>query len=221
MNQHAFPSDIAFTPAVKAQQVRQRSRATYERMEAGRGWATKLTADVQQFIEQQISIFVATANSEGQPYIQHRGGPPGFLHVLDATTLAFADFSGNRQYISVGNLSENPRVHLFLIDYARKRRIKIWGVARVSEDTELLAKLTPPNYRARIERAIVIDVKAWDANCPQHIPQRFDAADVEQALSKRDNQIAELEAEVKRLRAELSQVVVNRMDGDGLKADRR
>jgi predicted pyridoxine 5'-phosphate oxidase superfamily flavin-nucleotide-binding protein len=201
MTKHPFPSDIAFTPAVKAVQLRQRSRAKYERMEKGRGWATKLTPAVKEFIGQQISFFMATTNTAGQPYIQHRGGPPGFLHVQDDTTLAFADFSGNQQYITLGNLSENPRVHLFLVDYAHRRRIKIWGTAKVIEDDpQLLATLVLPNYRAQPERAIVIAIEAWDENCPQHIPQRFEAADVEMALQSRDERIAALEVEINRLR---------------------
>jgi predicted pyridoxine 5'-phosphate oxidase superfamily flavin-nucleotide-binding protein len=152
-------------------------------------------------VAEQRSLFLATASAGGQPYVQHRGGPPGFLHVLDPHTLAFADFAGNRQYISLGNLSENPKVLLFLIDYAERRRVKIWGEAKVVEhDAALLARLAPAGYRARPERAIVIRVTAWDANCPQHIPQRLEAADVEAALAARDARIAELEAEVAALR---------------------
>jgi predicted pyridoxine 5'-phosphate oxidase superfamily flavin-nucleotide-binding protein len=201
MTEHPFPSDIAFTPAVKMVQSRLRSRAKYARMEEARGWATKLTPAVKEFIARQISFFMATTNAAGQPYIQHRGGPPGFLHVQDDTTLAFADFSGNQQYITLGNLSENPRVHLFLVDYAHRRRIKIWGTAKVIEDDpQLLATLVLPNYRAQPERAIVIAIEAWDENCPQHIPQRFEAADVEMALQSRDERIAALEVEINRLR---------------------
>ena len=133
--------------------------------------------------------------------MQHRGGPPGFLNVLDDRTLGFADFAGNRQYITVGNLAENPKAHLFLIDYLHRQRVKIWGEARVVEgDDELTAKLMPKGYKARPEQAILFTVSAWDANCPQHIPQRFDAADVEAALVKRDQRIAALEAEIERLR---------------------
>jgi predicted pyridoxine 5'-phosphate oxidase superfamily flavin-nucleotide-binding protein len=202
MIEHPFPSDIAFTPAVKTVQSRLRSRAKYARMEEGRGWAIKLTPAVKDFIAQQISFFMATTNAAGQPYIQHRGGPPGFLRVVDDTTVAFADFSGNQQYITLGNLSENPRVHLFLIDYAHRRRIKMWGTAKVIEDNpQLLATLTLPNYKARPERAIVISIETWDENCPQHIPQRFEAADVEQALKSRDERITALEMEVNRLQS--------------------
>ena len=146
-------------------------------------------------------MFLATVNAEGQPYIQHRGGPPGFLHVLDDTTIAFADFAGNQQYITQGNLAENPKAHLFLIDYAHRRRIKIWGEAKVVEgDDALLTRLMPQGYKARPEQVLVFTVSAWDANCPKHIPHRFEAADVAAALTTRDQRIAALEAEVERLR---------------------
>ncbi|MDB5220814.1 MAG: pyridoxamine 5-phosphate oxidase [Myxococcaceae bacterium] len=169
---HPPSSDVAFTPAVKAVQTRKGSRNAYAHMENKGGWETEVTAELAEFIAKQNSFFLATASADGQPYIQHRGGPPGFLRVLDATTLGFADFRGNRQYISLGNLAENPKVQLFLIDYATRTRIKIWGEAVVIEDDpELLAELTPKDYDARPEQAIVIHVKAWDMNCPQHIPQ--------------------------------------------------
>lgn len=194
------PSDVAFTDSVKAIQTRKGSRKAYARMEEGGGWSTTIPDDLAAFIAEQNSFFLATANAAGQPYIQHRGGPPGFLHVLDETTLAFADFRGNRQYISLGNLAENPKVHLFLIDFAQRRRVKIWGEAKVVEDDPaLVARLTPPGYDARPERAFVIRVAAWDENCPQHIPQRLEAADVAQALAARDRRIAELEATIARL----------------------
>lgn len=193
------PSDIAFTASVKAIQSRRGSRSAYARVESGAGWATAITPDLADFIASQRSVFLATANATGQPYIQHRGGPPGFLQVLDEKTIAFADFRGNRQFISAGNLAENPKAHLFLIDYPTRRRIKLWGTARVVEDDPaLIARLMPPDYKAKGEQAVLFHVEAWDANCPQHIPQRFDAADVEQALAKRDRRIAELEAEIVR-----------------------
>jgi len=196
--QREFASDVAFTDTVKAAQTRLGSRAAYARMERDSGWETTITDDLRDFISEQTSFFLATANADGQPYIQHRGGPPGFLHVLDDETLAFADFRGNRQYISIGNLAENPKVQLFLIDYAARRRVKIWGEARVVEgDSALLATLSSADYAARVERAIVIHVSAWDANCPQHIPQRFEAKDVAAALAERDRRIAELEALLK------------------------
>jgi predicted pyridoxine 5'-phosphate oxidase superfamily flavin-nucleotide-binding protein len=198
----SYSSDVAFTPAVKAIQAARGSRDAYARMEARGGWQTQITAELAEFIAEQRSFFIATANLEGQPYMQHRGGPPGFLRVLDEHTLAFADYVGNRQYISLGNLADNPRAQLFLIDYAERRRVKIWGSAKVVEsDAELLAKLMPQGYRARPEQAIIFNVSAWDANCPQHIPRRLEAADVEAALKQRDQRIATLEAELRALRA--------------------
>ena len=170
-------------------------------MEERGSWQTRITPDLARFIEAQTSVFLATANAEGQPYIQHRGGPPGFLRVLDDKTIGFADFAGNRQYITHGNLADNPKAHLFLIDYAQRRRIKIWGEARVVEgDAELMARLMPEGYKARPEQVILFTVSAWDANCPQHIPQRFEAADVAAALAERDQRIEALEAEIARLR---------------------
>jgi predicted pyridoxine 5'-phosphate oxidase superfamily flavin-nucleotide-binding protein len=195
-----YASDVAFTDVVKAIQRRKGSRAAYERMELGGSWEQSITPELKAEIEAQTSVFLATANAQGQPYIQHRGGPPGFLKVLDDHTIGFADFVGNRQYITQGNLAENPKAHLFVIDYARRRRIKIWGSARVVEgDPELQGRLMPPGYRARSAQALLFTVTAWDVNCPQHIPQRFEAADVAQALASRDQRIADLEAEVERL----------------------
>lgn len=195
-------SDVAFTPAVKAIQARKGSRRAYANQEQAGGWSTEVTPDLKAFIEAQTSIFLATANAEGQPYIQHRGGPAGFLKVLDAHTLGFVDYAGNRQFISSGNLADNPKAYLFLIDYAHRRRIKIWGTARVVEgDDALVTELMPPDYRARAEQAILFTVSAWDSNCPQHIPQRFEAADVAAALAERDARIAALEAEVSQLKA--------------------
>jgi predicted pyridoxine 5'-phosphate oxidase superfamily flavin-nucleotide-binding protein len=191
----ATPSDVAFTPAVKEIQTRKGSRARFRRVEEGAGWRTEITPDLAGFIAAQTSVFLATASADGQPYIQHRGGPPGFLRVLDERTLGFADFSGNRQYLTQGNLSENPKAYLFLIDYANRRRIKLWGTAEVVEDDPaLLAQLMPEGYQARPEQVIRFSLTAWDSNCPQHIPQRFEAADVAEALRVRDARIAELEA---------------------------
>jgi len=193
-------SDIAFTPAVKAIQARRGSRAAYARMEEGKGWNTTITPELAEFIAAQSSVFLGTANAAGQPYIQHRGGPPGFLRVLDEQTIAFADLRGNRQFITQGNLAENPKAHLFLIDYANRQRIKLWGEARIVEDdAALLADLLPKDGKARGEQVLIFRVLAWDANCPKHIPQRFDAADSSRALEQRDQRIAELEAEVRRL----------------------
>jgi hypothetical protein len=197
----AYASDVAFTPAVKSIQARKGSRRGYERMEQGGSWQTEITPDLAAFIATQTSVFLATANAEGQPYIQHRGGPAGFLHVQDERTIAFADFSGNRQFITSGNLAENPKAHLFLMDYALRQRIKIWGEARIVEgDEALLAQLMPEGYRAKPEQALLFTVTAWDANCPQHIPQRFEAADVAAALKSRDDRIAALEAELAQLK---------------------
>ncbi|QEX16078.1 pyridoxamine 5'-phosphate oxidase [Hypericibacter terrae] len=196
-----YSSDVAFSPAVKNIQTRKGSRRSYARIEEQGAWQTRVTPDLAEFIGAQTSVFLATANSQGQPYIQHRGGPPGFLKVLDDRTIGFADFAGNRQYITQGNLAENPKAQLFLIDYAHRRRIKIWGEARVVEDdAELIAKLMPQGYRARPEQAILFTVSAWDSNCPQHIPQRFEATDVAAALQERDERIEVLEAENARLR---------------------
>lgn len=198
---HKIASDIAFTPSVKAFQSRKGSRGAYARMETGDGWATTISDDLAAFIGQQTSVFLATANAAGQPYIQHRGGPPGFLRVLDESTIAFADFRGNRQFISSGNLLENPKAHLFLIDYRNRQRIKLWGTAQVVEDdAALIASLMPAGYKAQGEQVMLFHVAAWDANCPQHIPQRFEAAEVQQALAERDQRIAELEAELARLK---------------------
>jgi uncharacterized protein len=203
MNQtHAYSSDVAFTPTVKDIQARKGSRRNYARVEERGSWQTDITPDLAQFIASQTSVFLATVNAEGQPYIQHRGGPAGFLRVLDDRTIAFVDYSGNRQFITQGNLADNNKAYLFLIDYAHKKRVKIWGEARVVEgDAELTAQLMPKDYKARPEQVIVLTVSAWDTNCPQHIPQRFEAADVAAALAERDQRIAELEAEVEQLRA--------------------
>ncbi len=196
-----YSSDIAFTSTVKEIQARKGSRRGYARMEEGGSWQTMVTPELASFIGQQTSIFFATANKEGQPYIQHRGGPPGFLRILDEKTIGFVDYKGNRQYITQGNLVENPKAYLFLIDYMLRRRVKIWGEARVVEgDDALLARLMPEGYGARPEQVILFTVEAWDTNCPQHIPQRFEAADVAKALAERDEHIKALEAEISTLR---------------------
>jgi uncharacterized protein len=193
----AFSSDVAFTPAVKAVQVRKGSRGAYAHVEQNGGWRTDIDEDLSAFLAAQDSMFLATASADGQPYIQHRGGPKGFIKVLDKNTLAFADYSGNRQYITQGNLSENPKANIFLMDYAHRRRVKIWGEARAVDDDPALTKsLMPQGYKARPEQVILFRVSAWDTNCPQHIPQKFDAADVAAALASRDARIAELETEL-------------------------
>ena len=194
-----LPSDVVFTPSVKALQEARGSRHAYARLEQGGGWQTGITQGIKGFIEAQTTLFMATANLAGQPYMQHRGGPAGFLHVLDEHTLAFADFTGNRQFISTGNLHDNPKAQLFLMDYAHRQRVKIWGEARVETDPALIERLLPAGYEARAEQAIVFTVKAWNANCPQHIPQLLEASEVVSAIAERDRRIAELEAEVARL----------------------
>jgi uncharacterized protein len=198
---HTYSSDIAFTSSIKAVQTRKGSRQAYRRVEERGSWPTQITPDLAAFIEAQTSVFLATVSAEGQPYVQHRGGPAGFLRVLDDKTIGFVDFSGNRQYITQGNLLDNPKAHLFLIDYAHRRRIKIWGEAHVIEgDAELTTKLMPDGYKARPQQVILFTISAWDANCAQHIPQRFDAISVAAALAEREERIKALEAEIKRLR---------------------
>ena len=201
---YPFTSVIAFTPSVKALQTRKGSRQAYARMEQGGGWSVDIDANLRAFIEAQTSVFLATVNAEGQPYIQHRGGPAGFLKVLDARTIAFVDFAGNRQFISAGNLAENPKAHLFLMDYEHRQRIKVWGEARVVEgDAALVERLMPAGYKARAEQVILFTVTAWDANCPQHIPVKIDAANVQAALDQRDARIDALELELSQIRAGL------------------
>ena len=195
-----YSSDIAFTETVKALQADKGSRRAYARMEQGGSWQSTISADLAAFIGQQRSVFLATVNADGQPYIQHRGGPPGFVRVLDEQTLGFVDYVGNRQYISSGNLLENPKAHLFLIDYQQRSRVKVWGEARMVEATaDLLERLMPTGYKARPEQVLLFTVNAWDANCPQHIPPRFEAGDVQAALQEKDERIAALEARLREL----------------------
>ncbi|WP_027575860.1 pyridoxamine 5'-phosphate oxidase family protein [Bradyrhizobium sp. WSM1743] len=199
---HTYASDVAFSPTVKAIQARKGSREAYARSEQ-RGWRTEVDDNLAAFLADANSFYFATASVDGQPYIQHRGGPKGFLKVLDKQTLAFADYAGNQQFITQGNLSENPKAYIFVMDYAHRRRVKIWGEARVVEDDEaLIASLMPKGYRARPEQVILFKIAAWDTNCPQHIPQKFDAGDVAAALAARDARIAQLEAEVAALKGE-------------------
>jgi len=163
-------SDIAFTPAVKAVQEQKGSRSAYARTD----WSDCITPRLAAFIAERDSFYLGTASADGQPYIQHRGGPPGFLKVLDDKTLAFADFRGNRQYITAGNLAENPKAYIFLMDYASRRRIKIWGRARVvDDDPALLTRITDSVYKGKPEQVVLFTIEAWDANCPQHITPRF------------------------------------------------
>ena len=196
-----YVSDVAFTPAVKAVQSQLGSRKGYANMERSRGWAQKITDDLREFIARRDSFYLGTASALGQPYIQHRGGPPGFLKVLDDRRLAFADFGGNRQYISVGNLSDNNQAFIFLMDYANRRRVKIWGWGEVIEDDpELLEQLADPYYTGKPERAFVFHVEAWDVNCPQHITQRFTSEEISPLVEQLRSRIVELEAENQRLR---------------------
>lgn len=195
-----FPSDIAFTPAVKAIQKQKGSRGSYARIEQGDGWQTSITPDLADFLADLDMFYLGTASAEGQPYIQYRGGPPGFLKVLDDHTMGFADFGGNRQYVTLGNLSENPKAFLFLMDYANSRRIKVWGTARVVENNAVLEeRLRDPAYSGKVERAILFMVEAWDVNCPRHIHQRFSLRQLAPVIEPLKARIAELEAEVERL----------------------
>ena len=194
-------SDVAFTPAVKSIQTRKGSRDAYAHVEQRGGWRTEIDEDLASRLAETNSFYLATASADGQPYIQHRGGPKGFVKILDKNTIAVADYSGNRQYITQGNLSENPKAYIFVMDYARRRRVKLWGEARmVDDDPALMQALMPKGYRARPEQVLVFKIAAWDTNCPQHIPQKFDAADVAAALALRDARIAELEAELAALK---------------------
>jgi uncharacterized protein len=208
MTTKAPSSDVAFTPAVKAVQERRGSRKAYQRMEDKGGWRTTVTPELAAFLADRDSAYLATANAAGQPYIQHRGGPKGFIRVIDEKTLGFVDFTGNQQYITTGNLAENDRAFIFLMDYAERRRVKLWGRARVVEDDpELMKRLMPDRYDAHPLQAILFTLEAWDMNCPQHIPQKIDAADVKMVLDKLNHRIAELEAENARLRASPGQPV--------------
>jgi uncharacterized protein len=189
-----YPSDIAFTPAVKAIQGAKGSRGAYAKVER-KGWPSRVTPDLAEFLADLDMFYLGTSSSDGQPYIQYRGGPPGFLRVLDDQTLAFADFGGNRQYITLGNLSENPRAFLFLMDYANRQRIKVWGTARIVEDdAQLLRRLSDPEYPGKVERAIVFTVEAWDVNCPQHIHPRFSQREIQPVFERLQGRIRELEA---------------------------
>jgi predicted pyridoxine 5'-phosphate oxidase superfamily flavin-nucleotide-binding protein len=198
---HTYSTDVAFTPAVKAIQTRKGSRDGYAHLEQSGGWRTEIDENLAAFLAETNSFYLSTANADGQPYIQHRGGPKGFVKILDKNTIAFADYSGNRQYITQGNLSENPKAYIFIMDYAHRRRVKIWGQAQVVENDHALTEaLMPKGYKARPEQVILFKISTWSTNCPQHIPQKFDAADVAAALASRDARIAELEAEVAALK---------------------
>jgi predicted pyridoxine 5'-phosphate oxidase superfamily flavin-nucleotide-binding protein len=201
MNSERPSSDIAFTDTVKQLQTRNGSREAYAGMEARGGWSDRITPPLADFIARQNSFYLATVNAEGQPYVQHRGGPRGFLKPIDEHTLAMADFRGNRQFISQGNLLESGKAFIFLMDYANRRRIKIWGEARMVEgDDALLQAVMPEGYAAVPERVLLFRVSAWDPNCPQHIPRKIDADEVDSMLAERDREIAELKAQIERLR---------------------
>ena len=198
-----YASDVAFTPSVKAIQTEKGSRASYARVEQGHGWQTEVTDELKTFLADLDMFYFGTATALGQPYIQYRGGAPGFLKVLDAKTLAFADFGGNRQFISTGNLAENPQAFIFLMDYANQRRIKVWGRADVVEDNpELLKKLTDPDYPGRVERAITFTVEAWDINCPQHIHRRYPESQMRPLLEELQDRIKTLEKQLAEFREE-------------------
>jgi predicted pyridoxine 5'-phosphate oxidase superfamily flavin-nucleotide-binding protein len=197
-------SDIAFTASVKAEQRRRGARTRFERMEAIRDWPSTVTPDLAAFLADVRSFYFATASANGQPYVQHRGGPAGFLKPLDEKTLAFADYAGNAQYITLGNLAENPRAFVFIMDYLRPRRVKLWGSARVVEDDRsLLATLTHRNYRALPERAIIFTIEAWDQNCPQHIPRMLALDEVTAVIGRLERRIVDLESENGRLREQV------------------
>ncbi len=190
-----IPSNIAFTPAVKTIQAEKGSRPNYARMERGRGWQTTVTPDLAEFLADLDMFYLGTANAEGQPYIQYRGGSPGFLKVIDDSTLGFADFGGNQQYITLGNLSENPKAFIFLVDYANSQRIKLWGTARMVEnDPDLLEQLRDRDSPGKVERAILFTIEAWDINCPQHIHKRFSQRQLAPVIEKLQERVRELEA---------------------------
>ncbi len=191
-------SDIAFTPTVKAVQERLGSREGYASMEQRGGWNNVVTPELAAFIGERDTMFIATTNADGQPYIQHRGGPPGFLKILDEHTLGFADFSGNRQYITVGNLEDNPQAFIFLMDFANRRRIKIWGRAEVVEnDDALREKLHEPEYGSEPERMFLFHIDAWDVNCPKHIKPRFTEEEVGESIQALHDRIAQLKDQVR------------------------
>src|SRR5262245_2943940 len=169
------PDEVMFSGAVRAEQVRRGSREAYGRRAAAGRFANQLAADVGAFIGERNSAYLATSSADGQPYVQHRGGPVGFLKVLDERTIAFADYGGNKQYITIGNLAENDRSFLFLMDYAGARRLKLWGRSKVVAEPALIARVADPSHTPPAERAIVFTVLAWDWNCSQHIPRLVQA----------------------------------------------
>jgi hypothetical protein len=196
--------DIVFPPAAQRAQAERGSARAYARQK-DEGFPDRVTPDLAAFIAEQDTAFLGTASAEGAPYIQHRGGPKGFIKVMDEKTLGFADYRGNRQYITLGNLSENDRAFLFLIDFSRRQRIKLWGRARVVEnDDALVQKLFDNGYKARPERVILFTVEAWNANCSQHITARLSESEIGQLFGTVQEQISALQAENARLRAALA-----------------
>ncbi len=191
--------DVLFSPSVKAEQTRLGSREMFE----GREWQSELTPDLRQFLDAIDTFFFATATADGRPYIQHRGGPPGFLKSIGPTELAFADFAGNRQYITLGHLKENDRAHIFILHFASQQRVKLWGRARVVEgDLALMERLVDPTYKAKPQRAIVFRIEAYDINCRQHIVPRYTEAEIAPSVNKLIERIKELEEEVAKLKGE-------------------
>jgi predicted pyridoxine 5'-phosphate oxidase superfamily flavin-nucleotide-binding protein len=193
-------SDLGFTPAARRAQARRGSAKACDKRSAS-GFPDRITPELAAFVGELDTAFLATVSAAGAPYIQHRGGPKGFIKVLDDKTLGFADYAGNRQYITIGNLTDDDRAHLFLLDFAARRRIKIWGRARVIEnDPALLARLADPGYRGRPERAILFTIEAWDVNCSQHITARFSESEIAEATAALRDRLAVLEAENARLK---------------------
>lgn len=199
---HKF-AEIAFTPNVKREQERSGSRRSYARMEKGDTQHNELGADEAAFISERDSFYMATVSETGWPYIQHRGGPVGFVRVLDEKTIGFANFMGNRQYISVGNLRSDDRVSMFFMDYPNQTRLKLLGCARLigADETKQLERLHVTGYRARIEGGMIITIEGYDWNCPQHITPRFTQTQVQSAVTPLNDRIAELESSLATLRA--------------------
>lgn len=198
-------SDIAFTPSVKRAQHQRGSRGNYQRMEQRDGWQHLVTPELATFIRERDSFYLGTASADGQPYIQHRGGPKGFLTVIDQSTLGFSDFVGNAQYISIGNLDENNKAFIFLMDYSNRLRIKLWGTAEIVEgDAELVQQLSDHDYQGKPQRAVLFHIEAWDVNCPQHILPRWTEAEIAPLVDTLRARVAELELENQRLRDRMS-----------------
>ena len=196
--------EIVFPAAAQRAQAERGSATAYARKK-DEGFPDRVTPELAAFIAEQDTAFLGTTSVDGAPYIQHRGGPKGFIKVVDEKTLGFADYRGNRQYITLGNLSENDRAFLFLIDFSRRQRIKIWGRARVVEDDDaLVQKLFDEGYKARPERVILFTIEAWNANCSQHITARLSEGEIEQLFASIQQQIGALQAENARLRAALA-----------------